>query len=945
MSDHQHSPPPPMPGNPRPTPRPTPREAAIAGILGLAPDADAAGLLGVDAANTDEAEIVAALNKQLARVNAHRYGGTPLGDEARLALHAAAAQLLGSRKRASDFDTPASHEADLPARWARPQSLPPAHLALQQDAVMALGMHGGWNATTMRHLTMLAHARGLTGDDLAVALTRLARQSGPPAPTNSNGASTPDTSTDPGRFSPQDHAVQSRSSDMALLGAMAVAVILTLVAAAAVLIAIPVMRSGSIKAQQTAQQAAQQEGQQEGQQAATPQSPITETSAADARPIAAAGEQAQRPAAPDTRVDTIVTDLRLANDRQRKGETGAHATFQRAVITLANNWPAVRPDERQAALGLVIDHCYLVRESPAAMQRVAAFLTGPLAEGDAQPTLAARVWQVGAVVRLSKEQNLPGPAVEALRSFLLGEAPVEARAASDFGSGVAVALRAELAALTQPEGFDANPDSWSAWLACAQGLAAGDPTLGQRLVLAGLEAVLLLGPEPTDERIFQIVRRFVVALNWRPEEESRARLLAWFQDPAITVADLHAVTNVLATASSAPGVDATMVLPVLASQSQRSQVRDRFAAAWNVQSTLAHGAVANRWLTEARRHLSTPPDNTQVAQAIDAAVSARLIASAALLWQGLANQADTQLVQLRNGLDAAQQRAAPGTQSIYRASHSDPSPWALRYLEQRRPELQADLLDELVPRGPSHAVEAELVAEAFLRGTSAAVRERAGNILMGHASKPVVIAAVLETFPLPGGEIRRRQMVEMVTGVRLPSGDNWELVARRSLVERLLELLAAEGDLAQIDRAAEALGDAYASSISGDGTAHDDSQAELSAAMLWNRERARAERLVPPTMWPWTPGEVDRRLAGRTRLAQGRVQWFAAYQSALAEIELYNTAAERPSLALRLSDELKTMQEARRDARGVLEQIAIVERARLQAWVLRLSEATAGDPQ
>ena len=932
--------PPPPPNN---GPRPSPREAAIAGILGLAPDADAAGLLGVDANNTDEAEIVAALNQRLARVNAHRYGGTPLGDEARLALHAAAAQLLGSRRRSTDFAVAESSSTDIPARWSKPQALPPAHLALQQDAVMALGAHGGWNATTMRHLTMLAHARGLTGDDLAVALTRLARQSGPPIAQSANGAATADDAiSDPGRFSPQNSVVRSGGNDMALLGAMAIAVILTLMAAAAVLIAIPVMRSGSLRAQQAAQQ-----------EATTPPAPVVEGPTDDekARAIAEAERQAAQESsptlAPDTRIDTIVTDLRLAAERRRKGEAGAQATFERAVVTLANNWPGVRPDQRQAALGLVIDHLYLVRDNASETQRVVGFLTGPLASGDAQPTLAARVWQVGVVVRLSKEQNLPTPAVDGLRAFLLGDAPVEARAAGDFASGVAVALRSELAKLTKPDDFNADPQAWATWIACAQGLSSSDPALCQRLVLAGLEAVLLLGPEPTDERIFQIVRRFVVALQWRAEDESRARLLAWFEDPSITVADLHAVTNVLATASGAPGVDPTMVLPVLASQSQRGQVRDRFANAWNVQSTLAHGAVATRWLSEARRHVSTPPENSQVAHAIDAAISARLITAASLLWQGQANDADTQLVQLRTGLDPTQQRAAAGTRSIYMASHSDPSAWALRYLEQRRPELQADLLDELVSHGPTHAVEAELVAEAFLRGTTQAVRERAGNILMGHASKPVVIAAVLETFPLPGGDQRRRQMVEMVTGIRLPSGDNWELVARRSLVERLLELLAAEGDLAQIDRAADALGEAYsrALSTSSDASAQDDNPTELAAELLWNRARQRADRLVPPTVWPWTPGEVDRRLAGRTRLAHGRVQWFAAYQSALTEIELYNTAAERPSLALRLSDELKTMQEARREARGVLEQIAIVERARLQAWLLKLSEATAGGPQ
>ncbi|MFI4915971.1 MAG: hypothetical protein ACIAS6_05615, partial [Phycisphaerales bacterium JB060] len=414
-------PPPPPPSRPQPSPR----EAAIAGILGLEPDTSAAGLLGVDEEHIDDGEVVAALNERLARVNAHRYGSTPLGDEARLALHAAAAQLLGSRRRPDGFSIEDEPTGDIPARWKKPHALPPAHMALQQDAVLALGAHGGWNATTMRHLSMLAHARGLTGDDLAVALTRLARQSGPSLQPSGNGADAGGDSTDPGRFSPADSLpVHSGKNDMALLGAMAVAVVLTLVAAAAVLIAIPVMRSSG----QAAQRAAQAE-----QQDAAP-SPEGPTEAQRARAIAAA--RAEREAesqtgtspVPDTRIDTIVTDLRLAAQRRERGEASAQAVFERAVLTLANNWPRMPPDQRQAALGQVIDHLYLVRDDEAATRAVVGFLTGPLAAGRGEHSLLARAWQVGAIARLNQEQNLPASAVEGLRGFLLTRAPPDARA-------------------------------------------------------------------------------------------------------------------------------------------------------------------------------------------------------------------------------------------------------------------------------------------------------------------------------------------------------------------------------------------------------------------------------------------------------------------------------------------------------------------------------------
>lgn len=926
---------------PPPTPpRPTPREAAIAGILGLSPDADAAGLLGVDAARTDEGEIVAALNQRLALVNAHRYGGTPLGDEARLALHAAAAQLLGSNRRVGILDRGRPTRA--PAELDGPLALPPAHVALQQDAVLALGAHGGWNAATMRHLTMLAHARGLTGDDLAVALTRLARQSTPAVhATAANGSvSEPQGSADPGRFSPAtDVALRSSTNDLALLGAMAVAVILTLVAAAAVLIAIPVMRNTGRQAQQAANAEA-------APALPTPPEvpPTDDTGDGAAQPIPT------RDVAPVTKPDTVVTDLRLASERRRRGEASAPVVFEKALATLADAWHLLRPDQRQAAMGAVIDYLYLVREDAEATGRAVGFITGPLALDGVQPSLAARVWQVGAVVRLTREQNLPAAAVEGLRRFVNTAAPVEARAAADFSAGAAVALREELGTLVEgppgEPGFVGRVGAWEDWLACARGMGMEDHQLGQRLMLSGLEAVVLRGPEPTDERVFHIIRRFAVDLSWRAEDPARSRLLAWFDDPGVTVADLHALTNVLATASAAPGVDPTMVLPVLATPAQRSQVKDRFAAAWNVQSAQAHGEVAQRWLDEARRHWDADMGEEPAALADDAALSARLVASAALLWQGLANEADVSLLHLRQGLGGAVAPRQEATRTIYLAAHSEPSRWAVRFLDQKRPELRADMLEELARSGPAHAIEAELVVEAFLRGTTPPMRQWAQAIIGRSAGTALIVAAVLEAMPLPASESRRRDLVELVTGIRLPRGNDWEIVARRVLVERLLELMAAEGDLSRIDRAAEVIARAYdqALSASPDGQASGDNPPELSAQLLWNKARARADRLVPPAGWSLPPGEIDRRLAGRTHLAQGRVQWFAAYQSALLEIELFNAAGEQPALAPTLTQVLVDMQGLRRDASSVLEQVAIVERARLRIWMLRLAQASPRGP-
>ena len=49
-------------------------------------------------------------------------------------------------------------------------------LGLERDALLTLGLFGGWNPKALRRLVALAHARGLTSDDVAATLRRLSRR-------------------------------------------------------------------------------------------------------------------------------------------------------------------------------------------------------------------------------------------------------------------------------------------------------------------------------------------------------------------------------------------------------------------------------------------------------------------------------------------------------------------------------------------------------------------------------------------------------------------------------------------------------------------------------------------------------------------------------------------------------------------------------------------------
>jgi len=935
-------------GNTQPPSR-SPRQAAIAGILGLPPDADGAALLGLRDPSPPDAEVIDALNQRLALVNTHPQGSTPLGDEARLALHAAAAGLLGSASPAAP-----ARAGSAPHRSAARAGLPAAQVALEHDAVLALGLHGGWNPRTMRHLAKLTHARGLSNDDLAVALTRLARRPTPAASSTQRHHAAPShrEHDEPGQEQPQQAfppagggahdpppaaASPAPSGDLALAAAMAVAVLLTLLAAAAVLIALPVMRAGVAQSPPEIATAPTPEP--------TPRSPQAQ-GPPDAQPDAP--QAPPRGPLPDTRLDTVVTDLRLAADRRRTGDPSAGEVFARAVRTLADGWPALETDRRAAATTEIIDHVYLVRDRPQARGGVLDTLLAPL-EPDADATIAARAWSAGLAARLTDEPELPAPVLERLRATLRNALGPDAASVRAFEPAAAIALRDALQTLLRTGNPDTDLDAWDRWIRAARGLAKADQTLGDRQVLAALARLLLEAPEPTDsELVFRLIRRLVVALPWRPGDASRQRLLAWFDDPTVSVADLHAITNALATATGAPGVDPTMVLPALASPAVRAQVADRYAKAWDSGQGLAHDEVAARWLAAtATRLAATPP--TQDLQAAQAAVvDARLSAAAALLWNGQPEQADLLLAALHDGLDApGAQGTGNDAQTIHLNANSPPDDWSLRYLRERRPELKLELLDELARDGLSHAVQAELVVLEFLRGSPASVRSRAGDLVLAHAGTPLIAAAALEALPLPGSDRRRLELVETVTGVRLPEADGWELAARRLLVERLLELLSGRGELARIDSAADALADAYAQSLRARGGPDDsdDAPPELRAQLLFDLLRPRADRVVPPPDWPWTPADIDRRLAGRLRMAQGRVQRFAAFQVSLTELWLYTTAGERTAAAPSARQALDAMRDARRRAAGILQQVAAVERARLEAWNLRIDAITGKGPQ
>ncbi|MEM7622894.1 MAG: hypothetical protein AAF235_06785, partial [Planctomycetota bacterium] len=135
---------------------------ACARILGPGRDErDPAALLGLPAMTSDRSAIAAALDRRLAEVDQHAEARTPLADEVRLALHAAAARLAMAPRRVGapqakpfGFKSP-GYRGGLGTAPAQPAG------PLASDLRVAVALHRGWNGRALRHLHRVALQRGM----------------------------------------------------------------------------------------------------------------------------------------------------------------------------------------------------------------------------------------------------------------------------------------------------------------------------------------------------------------------------------------------------------------------------------------------------------------------------------------------------------------------------------------------------------------------------------------------------------------------------------------------------------------------------------------------------------------------------------------------------------------------------------------------------------------
>lgn len=980
--------------------RPSPIERFLGSV-------EAAGgpfaLLALPVEPLDDDAILNALDRQIDRVNAHVERDTPEADEVRLALHAAAAQLLDpvvrrhllqrwSATQPGSSATPPRLAPSTPpsviaAPAPRPASMAQAPVAvtdyidaehdrairqLERDALLVLSSGRGFDARARARLLALAHAQGLTGQDVVAALSALgstarpiprdtqakpaitsthARGSMPGHPPSTSSTWTPPT---PGsaRSSPakpvDDHPAPPRQPSpivpLAAIGLGAIGLVGIVVLAIALLVRGSSSPQASTPAQVVATPTPAKVASAPPSALPTRSEPITPPKAADP------------PAAPDPNdLLAITRDLSKASQLLDVDAAAAVQLFESGVTRLSTSWPRLVPDQLIAAVDAVVEFIYKGAATEGVADRIGQLVLAPADRFSAPGSVDAAsvvpaVWSAAMAARLSQERDLPASVLAQLQARQPGSTWRTSSGREAFQSGMLAAMSAwpaRFAMLTESGDMSGTPDAWRRWAEAVDMKSIDDRAAQSRMLLGGLDTLLAFGPEPDHTPAVAAIASDIIArVGWRNDDGSREWLLRAFDDPRFSILDVRLLTTALATRSRAEGVDATMVLSTSSDQADRAALRERYATAWGIAQRVSRGDASDALIRAATEALARPLPSSDTERMAQLARLATINSAASWIARGEAAASSEILDRLDASLAAA---LTPPQQGTPRDPSLSDGAFAERYLGARsNAKAKRDLLAQIdVPGQVFGPIDAEVIVLEAVAGQGD-LSSLAQAIVRRHATDPNIVNALLERLPRLAKTPQSSSLIEGVTGQKLPppKDASWDIAARRALVEAAIDRVASMGENASIDRLTARIALAYRDMASTtplpERGAPDPGQASDAASEVFRTLRWRADRTTPVPPLIIGLDRIDRIRQARLAQARGPLQVFAAEQMGVLEVLVYATQAEHPAYADRLRDLLGDVAAQRRRADHIIDQLIETEAAITRVWLIRLGQGEPG---
>lgn len=898
-------------------------------------------LLGLDPSDSGDDAVLLSLRACLDQTARHPEGATPEADEVRLALHAAAAQLLDARTREA-----------MVAKWAgSPESAPnprtQAHatnetdrniMLLQHDAVMAIAACGGWNDRARSRLMLMAQSRGLGPELVQAAIAQLEGQSPATAhrsPISATAAQSPrriigDTPADLAQRQNRQHAPGRPVIPAAVLLALG----LVLAGTVAVLTLVLVLSNP---------------GKTTSAQVATGPAPTSPTDSA--APEAPRDTQGQLfPTAPATKsATTSVVAAPATTDAQRwvqklNTAVSALATDQedarREVIGLfsecAARWVGLDGPDLTVVQRCIIDTLYQAESTELAIQFIDA-IEGVPAQAGSRAGVLQDVWRAGILARLSRERDLPAT-IHAVLDERLARALAGERPGGDpaFEAGVIASLTVEANKIAADGAWDA----WSGWLAAVEAVARTQPGMRSGLILVGLTEAIGPIAKPGNVRF---VSEAASALAWHREPAAQRWLIARFDGLDTSREALVILTRALTSKSSVPGIDATMALGAGGGEAERRMLRDRYAQAFGLDSVADATALDARFSEViSDLNLTQSPAQTVEDSVRQAVAWSRVSEAAWLRWRGVTERATIALDSVKDLGAVTQPSTAIARQGTLR--RDEPPVWARSYINAGSDIAARLTLIRDFPGTDAHPADAEIVLGEALRGSPAQVRDAARTVVNAMAISPVMVNAMLEAVPTAPRTLATADIIAALTGQMSIAidGRDWRSDARRALVERLLELMAARGDYANVDALERALAQSHAVRAAPAPESAVASRAStvpaIDASMAQERSAWRTAMLdlTRPRSYPETLAQIEGGSAARLRLASGVIQRTVVAQQEIARLMGLTIASESPDRAERAWAVVVELNDRLSAATNVGAQVRDCERAMALLWEIRI---------
>ncbi len=877
----------------------------------LGEDAGAGGpfaLLGLPHEIVSDAQIIRACHRRLHQIDRHRHRSTPDASEVRLAVHAAASQLLDPKLRIELARRwPAGTPVTVPKAWKpSPQSsrLTPGFI---RSAKMLIGASGGWNAVARKRLAHFARVNRVGALELIGALS-------PRVPHDSARRVALPTETLPG-FNERVYLIEpppARSfhwlAAYGLLLVMAMAVVFAVVISPTRLGSMQAGGDGGFPVQADADGSGDGVGAGVASPGGIGQQPINDRKElAHYTAIAHELDQLARRAQ---------SDMELSVER-----------FAEVYPQFVEDWRAFPAAALDRAGLHIAEFVRGVSETgPSLDALVSVFSCDGFAD---EPS---KVMIQSAVIDVVLSEPGIGPEVREvfgqIRQRCSGNDSIETSSVLD-----------ALVPISGLLGVDARRDDPSWWKDWIQGVRAAtreDEPQRTRFVLSAMSS-RLRDAEASSESWKQAAVELVSAVSWREDSPARYWLLGQFADQAVRTPRLAALTEAIATHSGAQYVNAQMVLNPRSTLPQRLELAETYRRAWSTPTPKSVKVDQfPELINELRLRTSITPVQMDQRQAIEAIVElARLNTGA---WQ-FARGEDAIAADTLAGARASPSTVPEPEVVVLTTSQRDLQ-WAQQAINAQSASELSALFAELVTNdGPGVNSAHALVFLATLHADSQ-IRSSASTQIIRYKDHPSVLLALDHVVANKRVSVRLEQLVVAVVGDVLPSrvADSWYLYAHNALLSRLARSLArgAETELSVLEHELEL---AYA-----DRVANASPAAQPAGGGAIARVEQLAQRMILEARQGESSNAVDWREAGqiesaidiRLARAMSSLHEFLAYQRGVCELLALLTRREVAGSSLRVGDLLAELESRLDQSDTAIEQIAQVERCIAELWIVRL---------